>query len=204
MYRSVLTSLTVMSLALIAVPSSAQQPSPTTGPTARAQPMGVVQQQDCPKVIAERDELHRKADAEHQEWNKLDPGLEALAKKSYGFAFFPEITKGGLVVGGAYGRGVVYEHGQPIGYADVTQGSVGLQAGGQTYSELIVLENKAAMERFKQNKVDFGADASAVIAKTGAAANARFVDGVAVFVRPTAGAMAEAALGGQRVTYVPK
>lgn len=53
MYRSVLTSLTVVSLALIAVPSSAQQPSPTTGPTARAQPMGVVQQQDCPKVIAE-------------------------------------------------------------------------------------------------------------------------------------------------------
>jgi lipid-binding SYLF domain-containing protein len=158
----------------------------------------------APTTTTERDELARKAHAEHQEWNKLDPGLEALANKSYGFAFFPEITKGGLVVGGAYGRGVVYEQGQPIGYADVTQGSVGLQAGGQTYSELIVLENKAAMERFKQNKVDFGADASAVIAKTGAAANARFVDGVAVFVRPTAGAMAEAALGGQRVTYVPK
>ena len=53
MYRSVLTSLTVVSLALIAVPSSAQQPSPTTGPAPRAQPMGVVQQQDCPKLISE-------------------------------------------------------------------------------------------------------------------------------------------------------
>jgi lipid-binding SYLF domain-containing protein len=158
----------------------------------------------APTTPAERDELIRKAQAERQEWNRLDPGIEALAKKSHGVAFFPEITKGGLGVGGAYGRGVVYEQGQHIGYADVTQGTVGLQAGGQTYSEVIVFENKAAMDRFKQNQVEFGANASAVIAKTGAATNARFVDGVAVFVRPITGAMAEAAVGGQRVTYVPK
>jgi lipid-binding SYLF domain-containing protein len=86
----------------------------------------------------------------------------------------------------------------------VTQGSVGLQAGGQTYSELIVFENSAAMERFKKNQFEFGANASAILAKSGAAANARFVDGVAVFVRPVAGAMAEAAIAGQRVTYVAK
>ncbi|HKQ65205.1 MAG TPA: YSC84-related protein, partial [Methylomirabilota bacterium] len=142
--------------------------------------------------------------AERDEWNRIDPGLEALAKKSEGYAFFPEITKGGLGVGGAYGRGVVFEQNQPIGWADVTQGSVGLQAGGQTYSELMVFENKAAMERFKQNQFEFGANASAILAKNGAAANARFVDGVAIFVRPVAGAMAEAAIAGQRVTYVAK
>jgi lipid-binding SYLF domain-containing protein len=158
----------------------------------------------APTTPTERDELIRKAQAERQEWNKLDPGIEALAKKSHGIAFFPEITKGGLGVGGGYGRGVVYEQGHHIGYADVTQGSVGLQAGGQTYSEVLVFEDKAAMDRFKQNTIDFGANASAVIAKTGASKNARFVDGVAVFVRPITGAMAEAAVGGQRVTYVPK
>ena len=157
----------------------------------------------APTTTTAKDDLTQKAMAEREEWNKLDPGLEALAKKSEGYAFFPEIIKGGLGVGGAYGRGVVYEQNQPIGYADVTQGSVGLQAGGQTYSELIVFENKTAMDRFKKNQIDFGANASAIIAKT-CAANARFVDGVAVFVRPTAGAMAEAAIGGQRVTYVPK
>lgn len=158
----------------------------------------------APTTTTEKDDLSRKAASERQEWNKLDPGIEALAKKSHAFAFFPEVTKGGLVFGGAYGRGVVYEQGQLIGYADVTQGSFGLQAGGQTYSELILFQNKAALERFKQNQTDFGANASAIIAQSGAAANARFVDGVAVFVRPTAGAMAEASLGGQRVTYVPK
>ncbi|MCI0547108.1 MAG: hypothetical protein L0027_07465 [Candidatus Rokubacteria bacterium] len=151
-----------------------------------------------------KDDLVRKAMAERQEWNKLDPGMEAFARKGHGFAFFPEVTKGGLGVGGAYGRGVVYEKGQHVGYADITQGSLGLQAGGQTYSELIVFENQAAMDRFKQNRIDFGANASAVIATTGAAANARFVDGVAVFIRPTAGAMAEATLGGQQTSYVPK
>jgi lipid-binding SYLF domain-containing protein len=158
----------------------------------------------APTTTTEREDLIRKAQAERQEWNKLDPEIEALARKSHGVAFFPEITKGGLGIGGGYGRGVVYEQGEHIGYADVTQGSLGLQAGGQTYSEVIVFENKAAMDRFKQNEVDFGANASAVIAKSGAATNARFVDGVAVFVRPITGAMAEASLGGQRITYAPK
>jgi lipid-binding SYLF domain-containing protein len=131
----------------------------------------------APTTTTAKGELTQKAMTEREEWNKLDPGLEALAKKSEGYAFFPEIIKGGLGVGGAYGRGVVYAQNQPTGYADVTQGSVGLQAGGQTYSELIVFENKAAMDRFKKNQIDFGANASAIIAKTGAAANARFVDG---------------------------
>jgi hypothetical protein len=33
---------------------------------------------------------------------------------------------------------------------------------------------------------------------------AQFVDGVVVFIRPTGGAMAEASLGGQQITYLPK
>jgi lipid-binding SYLF domain-containing protein len=158
----------------------------------------------APPSTEAKDELFKKAGAERQEWNKLDPQMEAFARKGYGFAFFPEVTKGGLGVGGAWGRGVVYEQGQHVGYADITQASLGLQAGGQTYGELIVFENKAAMDRFKEHQFDLGANMSAVLATTGAAANARFVDGVAVFVRPIAGAMAEMSLSGQRITYVPK
>src|SRR5262245_54721525 len=158
----------------------------------------------APTTTAEKDALVQKAQAERAEWNRVDPGVEELAKKSEGVALFPEITKGGLGLGGSYGRGVVYERGRHIGYADVTQASLGLQAGGQIYSEVIVFEDTAAMERFKQNEMNFGANASAIIADSGAAANARFVDGVAVFVRPITGAMAEASIGGQRTTYVPK
>ena len=152
----------------------------------------------------ERDTLVKQAQASRQEWNKLDPEFETFAKKGYGYVFFPEITKGGFVVGGARGQGVVYEKGQHIGYADLTQMSVGFQAGLQDYSQLIVFENQSAMEKFKRNEIDFGANASAVVADKGAAMGAQFVDGVAVFVRPLGGAMAEASLGGQQITYLPK
>ena len=152
----------------------------------------------------EGDALLERSQASRQEWNKVDPQLEAFAKKGYGYAFFQEITKGGLLVGGAHGRGVVYEKGQHIGYADLTQMSAGFEAGLQYYSQLIVFENQPALDKFKRNEIDFAAGASAVYADTGAAMSAQFIDGVAVFVRPTRGAMAEASLGGQQITYLPK
>jgi lipid-binding SYLF domain-containing protein len=158
----------------------------------------------APATPEGRDELLQQATATMSEMSREDPGVDELARKSYGYALFPEVTKGGLVFGGAYGRGVVYEQGQHIGYADLSQASFGLQVGGQTFSELILFENKAALERFEQSRVDLAADASAVILKTGTAASARFVEGVAVIVRPIGGAMAEAAVGGQQLTYVPK
>jgi lipid-binding SYLF domain-containing protein len=158
----------------------------------------------APPTTENRNELLEQATATIRDMNRVDPGLEALARKGHGYAVFPEITKGGLVFGGAYGRGVVYEQGKHIGYADLTQASFGLQAGGQTYSELIVFETKPALDRFEAGRLDFTADATAVILMTGAAANARFVDGVTVIVRPLAGAMAEASVGGQQFKYVPK
>jgi len=157
-----------------------------------------------PHTTEERDELLQRAEAERQEWKKIDPDMEAFVQKRYGFAFFPEVTKGGLVFGGAYGRGVVFEQGTHVGYADLTEGSFGLQIGGQTFSELIVFQDKYAFERFKRNAVDFGAQASAIVARSSASTNAPFVDGIAVFVRPLSGAMAEASIGGQRFTYAPK
>ena len=158
----------------------------------------------APSTVGGRDELLQQATSTLGEMNREDSGLDELTKKAYGYALFPQVAKGGLVLGGGYGRGVVYEQSQHIGYADLSQASFGLQVGGQTYSELIVFENTAALERLKQGRVDLAADASAVILKTGAAATARFVDGFAVFIRPIGGAMAEATVGGQQVTYVPK
>lgn len=158
----------------------------------------------APSSEEARDDLVRRAAATLREWDRLDPGVEAFATRAHAYALFPEVTKGGLVFGGAYGRGVAYEQGRLIGYADLTQGTFGLQVGGQTYSELIVFRDPAALERFKRNQLDFSADATAVVFKTGAAASARFVDGVAVIVRPTAGAMAEAAIGGQQLSFVPR
>lgn len=158
----------------------------------------------APATPEAQSEILRDGIAALRDWSKLDPDVETLASKSYGYALFPEITKGGLVFGGAHGRGVVYERGQHVGYADLTEGSFGLQVGGQTCRALIVFQNKGALDRFRQNGLDFSANASAIIARTGIATNARFVDGVAVVVRPITGAMAEAAVGGQQLKYFPK
>jgi lipid-binding SYLF domain-containing protein len=158
----------------------------------------------APSSREDKQALITEAATRMQQMNTEDPEVGALVKRGYGYTLFPKVGKGGLVVGGAYGRGVVYEQGQHIGYSDLTQGSVGLQAGGQTFSELIVFENKTALDRFKEGKFDFAADASAVVLKTGVATNATFVNGVAVVVSPIGGAMLEASIGGQQFTYQQK
>ena len=158
----------------------------------------------APPSQESRNALLENATVAMQDMNRVDPGVEALVRKGYGYALFPEVVKAGLGFGGGYGQGVVYEQGQHVGYADLTLGSVGMQIGGQTFSELVVFENKAAMDRFKLSPVDFTAGVAAMILQNAAAVNATFIDGIAVVVRPITGAMAEATVGGQQVKYVPK
>jgi lipid-binding SYLF domain-containing protein len=158
----------------------------------------------APPSQESRNALLENATVAMQDMNRVDPGVEALVRKGYGYALFPEVVKAGLGFGGGYGQGVVYEQGQHIGYADLTLGSVGMQIGGQTFSELVVFENKAAMDRFKLSPVDFTAGVAAMILQNAAAVNATFIDGIAVVVRPITGAMAEATIGGQQFKYVPK
>lgn len=133
-----------------------------------------------------------------------DPELKTLLDNSYGYALFPSVGKGGLVVGGAYGRGEVIQQGRLIGYADLSQATVGLQAGGQEYAELIVFQTPEALERFKSGNFEFSANASAVALKAGAATAARFENGVAVFTMPKGGLMFEASIGGQKFSYQPR
>ena len=158
----------------------------------------------APSSRSERDALVAEATSALQQMRAEDPGVAALVQRGYGYAMFPSVTKGGLVVGGARGQGVAYEQGRLVGYCDLTQGSVGLQAGAQTFSELLVFENKSALDRFRAGSLNFAADASAVVLKTGVATNAEFVDGVAVVVRPIGGVMVEASVGGQQFTYQPR
>ncbi len=157
----------------------------------------------APKTEEQREALAEKAQATLSEFKAADASIEEFLNDAYGYVVFPDAGKGGLIVGGAYGRGVVYEQGRMIGYADMKQGSVGLQAGGQSFSQIIAFENEAALNRFKNNQLTFSANVSAVILRSGAGAAADYTDGVAVFVKPQGGAMAEASIGGQQFTYRP-
>lgn len=157
----------------------------------------------APKGEDAKANLNDNADSALRQMYRNDPTLSDFVQTSAGYAVFPEVGKGGLVVGGSYGRGIVYEGGSAIGYSDVSKASVGAIAGGQTFSQVIVFQNKTALETFKSGKYAFAADASAVALKNGVAATAKYNNGVAVFVEGTGGLMVDASVGGQKFTYQP-
>jgi len=144
--------------------------------------------------------------------------------KSYGYAVFPTIGKGGLVIGGAYGKGRVYAGGKHVGDTSMTQVTVGFQLGGQAYSQIIFFEDKRAFDEFTSGNFEFSATASAVAITAGASAAAttagssagasggkndattagEYYKGMAVFTVAKGGLMYEASIGGQKFDYTPK
>ncbi len=132
-----------------------------------------------------------------------DPRLEEYFEEAHAYAIFPKVGKGAFFVGGAYGKGRVFERGKLIGNTSLTQVSLGLQFGGQGYSEVIFFRDRAALDKFRKGRSEFRARASAVAADAGASADSAWEDGVAVFTRTKGGLMAEASLGGQGFKYTP-
>jgi lipid-binding SYLF domain-containing protein len=137
----------------------------------------------------------------------------AFFKNSYGYAVFPTIGKGGLVIGGAHGNGHVYTHDKYVGDTSMTQITVGFQAGGQAYSQMIFFEDQRAFDEFTNGNFEFGADASAVAitaaagasgGKKDASTEGKYHKGMAVFTIVKGGAMYQATVGGQKFKYTPK
>jgi lipid-binding SYLF domain-containing protein len=148
----------------------------------------------------------------------------AFFKNCYGYAVFPTIGKGGFVVGAAHGNGRVYEHGRYVGDSSMTQLSVGFQAGGQAYSEIIFFEDRRAFDEFVAGDFEFGAEVGAVaitaaadasLGTTGVDAGASggkkdattvgsYHKGLAVFTIVKGGAMYQATVAGQKFKYTPK
>ncbi len=135
------------------------------------------------------------------EFIKSDKLMSNLFNNAYAYVIFPNVGKGGLGVGGASGKGVVYQRGKLIGTATLTQITVGFQAGGQSYREVIFFENEKDLNRFKENNIELSAQASAVAVTEGAAGNAKYVDGVMIFSQTKGGLMYEASIGGQTFKY---
>lgn len=158
----------------------------------------------APDTVEGKVDIEREAAAAVARAEKTDPTLDLFLRNAAGYAVFPTIGKGAIGVGGAYGRGVLYEGGKVTGYCDLSQASIGLALGGQSYSEIVTFQNKDAIAVFKTGKMVFDAQATGVAIKSGSGENARFNKGVAVFTFAEAGLMGEASLGGQKFTYQPK
>jgi lipid-binding SYLF domain-containing protein len=138
------------------------------------------------------------------DFKRKDPGIKRFFNTAHGYAIFPTVGKGGMGIGGAYGDGEVYRRGAFIGYTSVSQVTIGFQLGGQAYSEVIFFKDKAALNRFTEGNFELSAQASAVAVTAGAAANAGYHNGVAIFTLAKGGLMYEASVGGQKFSFTPK
>ena len=127
--------------------------------------------------------------------------LKTYFKKARGYAVFPNVGKGGIGIGGARGKGEVFEKGKVIGSTSLTQVSIGFQLGGQAFSQIIFFKDKKSLERFTEGNFEFGASASAALISEGANASADYSDGVAVLTFSKGGLMYEASVGGQKFSY---
>jgi lipid-binding SYLF domain-containing protein len=159
--------------------------------------------QPTPAKAPEKSTLASDATAAMAAFKNEDSSLQSLLDRSMGYAIFPAVGKAGFIAGASYGKGEVWEKGEMTGYADITQATFGLQAGAQTFDELIVFIRDEELKQFKANQLSLTANLSAVIIKPGAAGTSDTSKGVVVFARPNGGLMAEAAVGGQRFRFQP-
>ncbi|GGZ71901.1 lipid-binding SYLF domain-containing protein [Algibacter mikhailovii] len=132
------------------------------------------------------------------EFKKTNNKINKYFSSAYGYAVFPSIGKGGLGVGGATGNGTVYRGGSVVGDCKMSQLTIGLQAGGQSYSEIIFFQNKSAFDRFTGDKFEFSAQATAVALTAGASFDVDYSDGLLIFTHAKGGLMYEASIGGQK------
>jgi lipid-binding SYLF domain-containing protein len=131
-----------------------------------------------------------------------DPGIQRFFDKSYGYAVLPKIFKGAFWVGGAYGKGEVYEQGKMVGYCSMSQATLGISFGGEYFREIIFFRDKNDLEVFKSEEFTFSAQVTGVAATIGAAAKADYQSGMAVFVTTDKGLMVDVSLGGQKFKYI--
>ena len=157
--------------------------------------------QTSPKTEADKQKLTADAQAALAGYKAKDSSLQALLDKSVGYAVFPDVGKAAWFVGGAYGRGEVYEKGKKIGYADISEVSAGFTWGAQNFSELLIFMKQEKLDEFKKGDWSVGGNVSAVALSAGAAATTDPSKGVIALVDAKGGLMAEAAVGGQRMRF---
>jgi lipid-binding SYLF domain-containing protein len=149
--------------------------------------------------------LHDESDvaAVIAKFKKKDPGMGKVFAQAHGYAVFPTVGKGGIGIGGARGKGYVYQSGRLIGRSTLTQVTIGFQFGGQAYSEVVFFKTAAALKNFKSGRLKLDAQASAVALTARASADLAYHDGVAIVTMAKGGLMYEASVGGQKFSFRP-
>jgi len=163
------------------------------GPTVSADPLSADELAKLKREVADTIASFKAADST----------IGPLFDSASGYAVLPKIGKGGFIVGGARGTGLVYGKGELVGHVVMSQASIGAQIGGQSFSEVIFFETPEALKNFQASEFTMTAQVGAVAAGEGVAKNAKYHQGVAVITLARAGLMAEATVGGQKFNFSP-
>lgn len=163
----------------------------------------VVGCQTVPETSQEQTLLQDQAQQTLTRARQQNPQVDVYVTNSIAYAVFPTVGKGGFVIAGGYGKGVLYENGIMTGYCDATQLTVGAQIGGESCTELVFFQTGHALDRFKTGDLSLDAQVAAIALDQKATRHARYQDGVAVVFVDPMGLMAEASAGGQKFRYVP-
>ena len=138
-----------------------------------------------------------------KEFKEKDPGMDKFFSSAVGYAVFPGIGKGGLGIGGAGGKGTLFKGGIAVADTKMSQVTIGLQAGGQKYAEVIFFETAEIYDDFISGKYEFAAQVSAVALTSGVSADAKYKNGLLVVTNSIGGLMYEASIGGQKFKVTP-
>jgi len=156
-----------------------------------------------PGTTAERDFLHARSQAAIADFSAKNRAIPQLLTGAHAYVVFPNVVVGAAGIAGGHGEGEVYQGGKFVGYADVSQFSIGAQVGGQRFSQLILFQTQTAYVNFTHGELEMDARYSAVITSDGTADSANYSRGVLVFTQTETGIMAQAALGGQKFRFTP-
>ena len=148
-------------------------------------------------------QMIEEANAALAAFQEADSSITQVMQQASGYAVFNSVGKAGIGVGGAHGKGVLFEGGEAVGRTRLTQLSIGWQLGGQVYSEAIFFENEQALLDFKKGNFALGAQVSAVAAAAGASLAAPYSKGVKVITHTKTGLMYEATVSGQKFKFIP-
>lgn len=168
--------------------------------------MGLIGLSGCssvPETVEKRVVLSAEVEEAIAVFRDKDPSLEIFFKNSYGYAVLPRIFKGAFWIGGAHGKGHVYEQGDMTGFCSMSQATLGFSFGGEFFREIIFFKDKKNLDAFKSEEYTFSAQVTGVALTTGAAAKANYHQGMIVFTATDSGLMVDASLGGQKFKYTP-
>jgi lipid-binding SYLF domain-containing protein len=133
------------------------------------------------------------------------PEAEALMDKAEGVLIFPEVVKGGVLIGGQDGEGARLVDGETEGYFNTIAASFGLQLGGRKLGYAMFPMTNAAMDYLKSGDGwDVGTAPSVVYgdeAWSGGLGVAQTQD-ILIVVFGRKGAMAGAGIQGAKISRI--